>query len=212
LGGRIPKSWSEILANKLNIEYQVFGAVNCDLIFKTQLGNTNASVFFNFCRLAKEIKKNDIVIIQWTMLERFLWYRESTSSFVNVLPNQYPNDTLPNDLYDHIIFNKSNSLWFEEIFNYQNIINELAEAKGFNVYFWSIDDRYYEYFKNDIKENKQYLIGNLIESPFYILAAVKKHGGQTINDETNGKIPDFHLGEIGHQIVADLFYKHITNE
>jgi hypothetical protein len=213
LGGRIPKSWTEVLAEKMNIDFQVFGAVNCDLMFPIKLGNTNASTFYNFTRLCKEIKKNDIVIIQWTFLERFLWYNKHIESIINVLPNQYPyEDDIPKEVFEEIIYNKSNLIWYQEIYNYEQIIKELAIAKGFDVYFWSIDNRYYEYFENDIKGNKQYLIIDLIKDPFYFLAVAKQHGAKTIEDETNGKIKDSHFGEIGHQIVADLFYKHITNE
>ena len=212
LGGRIPKSWTELLADKLNIQHKVYGAVNCDLTYPIKLGNTNSSIFYNFCRITNDIQQNDIVIIQWTFLERFLWYEKNTDLIVNVLPNQYPNVELSKDFFDQIIFNKSNSLWYEEIRNYEKIINELAKAKGFEVYFWSIDDKYYEYFADYITNNKQYFLSDLIKKPYYFLNIVKSHGAKTIDDETNGLIKDSHFGEIGHQVIANLFYKHIKNE
>ena len=72
--GRIPKSWTELLAEKLNIEFSVYGAINCDLEFTEKFGNSNTSIFFNFIRLVDKIKENDFVIIEWTFLERFIWY------------------------------------------------------------------------------------------------------------------------------------------
>ena len=38
------------------------------------------------------------------------------------------------------------------------------------------------------------------------------YGGKTIEEETDYKIRDTHFGETGHQVIADLFYKHIINE
>ena len=40
---------------------------------------------------------------------------------------------------------------------------------------------------------------------------IQKNGGKTINEETEGKIPDNHLGESGHKVQAELFYNHIKN-
>jgi hypothetical protein len=57
--GRIPKSWSELLAEKLNIDYEIYGAINCDFKFIEKFGNSNTSIFFNFTRLVKEIKEDD---------------------------------------------------------------------------------------------------------------------------------------------------------
>jgi hypothetical protein len=210
--GKIPKSWTELLAKKLNKEFAVYGAVNCDLKFTEKYGNSNTSIFFNFIRLVNEIKQNDLVIIEWTFLERFIWYHEMINGFTSVLPNQYPPDGLSSDFFDQIIYNKSNINWYLEIKNYQKIINELALAKGFEVYYWSIDDRYYQYFVDEIKLSKQYLLNDIIIKPFYFLATIKLNGGKTIEDETDGKIRDTHFGETGHQVIADLFYKHIVNE
>lgn len=210
--GRIPKSWTELLAEKLNIEFSVYGAINCDLEFTEKFGNSNTSIFFNFIRLVDKIKENDFVIIEWTFLERFIWYDKIINGFTSVLPNQYPTDNLPNDFFDQIIYNKSSINWYLEIKNYQKIINELALAKGFKIYYWSIDDRYYEYFAEDINLNQQYLLNNLFQKHAFFLGTIKNHGGKTIEDETKGKIKDTHFGEVGHQVIADLFYKHITNE
>jgi hypothetical protein len=210
--GKIPKSWTEILAEKLNLEFSVCGAINCDSKFTEKYGNTNKSIFFNFIRFTHEIKKNDIVIIEWTFLERFIWHQEMVNGFTSVLPNQYPPGELPPEFFDQIIYNKSNLNWYIEIKNYQKIINELATAKGFKVYYWSIDDRYYHYFADEIKLNKQYLLNNLFEQHSLFLTTIKNYGGKTIEEETDGKIRDTHFGETGHQVIADLFYKHLVNE
>jgi hypothetical protein len=210
--GRIPKSWSELLAEKLNIDYEIYGAINCDFKFTEKFGNSNTSIFFNFTRLVKEIKEDDVVIIQWTFLERFIWLNGDVNGFTTVLPNQYPLGELPTDFYDQIIYNKSNPNWYLEIKNYQNIINELAIAKGFKVYYWSIDDRYYQYFAEDINLSRQYLLNDLFLQHSLFLTTIKNNGGKTIEEETDGKIRDTHFGETGHQVIADLFYKHIINE
>ena len=212
LNGRIPKSWTEILAQKLEMDFSVYGAINCDIKFAETYGNSNESIFLNFCRLCEEIKQNDLVIIEWTFLERFLWYDENIGIIVSVLPNQYPSDNLPNEFFDRLIYNKSNLIWYEKIKNYQKIINELALAKGFKVYYWSIDDKYYEYFAKDINLSRQYLLNDLFKQHALFLTTIKNYGGKTIDEETEGKIRDTHFGEVGHQVIADLFYKHIVNE
>lgn len=212
LGGRIPKSWTELLAEKLKLEFSINGAVNCDLKHSEKYGNTNLSIFLNFCRESENININDSVIIEWTFLERFLWYDKSINGFLSVLPNQYPTDELSNDFFDQLIYNKSNVKWYEEIKNYEKIIKQLAQAKGFKIFFWSIDERYYQYLQYESIIKDDYLLYDIIKNTNSILRIIKNRGGKTIEDETNGEIKDSHFGEIGHQVIADLFYKHISNE
>lgn len=212
LMGQIPLSWPEILSKKLNLDCELYAAINSEQKSEDKFGNANTSIFYNFCQTIDKIDNNDVVIIEWTFLERYIWVDEFTNHFVTVLPNQYPNNEIPAIAYEHMLVNKANVNWYKEIKQYEKVITELSKYKNFKVYFWSIDDRYYEYFYGKIKDDKKYLINDLINQHTKFLTTIKNHGGRTIAEETNNKIIDSHFGASGHAVIAELFYKHITNE
>lgn len=211
LKGNVPLSWPEILAQKLNLECKLYGAINCELQLEDKFGNANQSIFYNFCQTIDEIQSGDIVIVEWTFLERYIWVDEYSNHFVTVLPNQYPNKKIPAIAYDHMLINKAHLGWYKEIKQYEKVISEFSKCKNFEIYFWSIDDRYYEYFYDKIKLDRKYLINDLVSQHNKFLSIIKNYGGRTIAEETDYKLNDSHFGVSGHNVTAELFYKHITN-
>ena len=39
---------------------------------------------------------------------------------------------------------------------------------------------------------------------------IKDNGGKCINEESEGKINDGHLGKTGHEVMGNLFYDYIV--
>ena len=98
------------------------------------------------------------------------------------------------------------------MYQYQKLIEQFCKLLGVELYFWSSDDNIiYKENKQFITE-KKYLLNNLISHTNNVFNIIQKNDGKTINEETNGEIPDNHLGESGHKVQAELFYNHIKNE
>jgi hypothetical protein len=187
------------------------GALNAsesDLI-PTFSGNSNESIFNNFCHVVNHINHNDIVIIQWSFIERFQWAYESYKRMITILPNQYPNNK--SDIFDEILINKSHDLWIDELFIKEKLINECANAKGFKVFYWSIDDKIYKRKYDVIKNKNNYLFLNKLTGKNSILDLIYENGGKSITFETNNEIVDSHFGKSAHKVLGELIYNEIRN-
>jgi hypothetical protein len=114
--------------------------------------------------------------------------------------------------HSEILVNRTNKSYVNEIYQYQKLLEQFCKLLGVKLYFWSSDDNIiYKENKQFITE-KKYLLNDLISNNNNIFNIIQKNGGKTINEETNGEIPDNHLAETGHGVQAELFYKHIINE
>ena len=92
------------------------------------------------------------------------------------------------------------------IINYCNLV-------GARVYFWTSDLNMFENVKKHINpKNYNKFIHNDHPDIFRCISDtypdLTKHGLQIFN-ETNGEIEDYHFGELGHKLQADLIYNHI---
>ena len=188
-----PKSWSEILSEKLNMT----------LINKAKGGLGNDAIFDEFCIQSDKIEKNDIVIIGWSYLNRFRfpkfiedWKWENMSVYSEPPP-------LSKRTIEQVGVSRDNILYEDELHNRETLIKSYAKLKGFKVYFWNA--------ALPLKNENGYLLQNIEresnEDTF--IQIVSRLGGQKIIDETNGIVNDNHLGEVGHIIQANLFYDEI---
>lgn len=222
-----PETWGYQLAKKLNFEYETH---SCG-------GSSNDEIFNNFCINSHRIKKGDIVIINWTYLDRFLFglpkedydvglpfgkFRRASSELnEELLKHASP------DFFKFTGINRSLECWYDIIYNYENIINSLSTSVGFDIYYWDADilislnrgDSFNQrrYILNDIvseclNEYKQ-LPGmdehDDIRSDIFFLT-IEAYGATNIHDETNGKVSDYyHRGIEGEKVQAELFYRWI---
>jgi len=109
------------------------------------------------------------------------------------------------------------------------LIREFSKSKGFRLFFWSADIDVINNLPSEKLNKEYYLLHDEIEKiPLDILTQTNNHsfvrmgkkrtifdvffekGGTTISDETNEIVGDGHLGEKGHLIQYELFYKYIT--
>lgn len=218
----MPPVWSELLGEKLGIEsfnYAKGGASNHETILR-------------FSEHSSKLKKDDIVIVNWTYIQRCLWVlapqveTDTRNSITSVSPHQgqhYDPDKIYQGAYDLIAVNRMHFAWTYEVLGYQQLIDSLASSVGFKVYYWFTDDYLYNNFSSIENMNQdKYILHDLIQKfdpmkydydfcciPFNIL---KEYGAQTIMQDSNGMGHDsMHLGGTGHKVQAEIFYSYLTN-
>ena len=150
--GKIPKSWPQIMSEQLNMELRNHGGMD-GITGKTGMeGNCNFSIFNNVCMASKDFQRGDIVIIEWTHMERFKWADHDTNRITTITPNQIPIEYDKN-VIESIFVNRTHVLWIEELFKYQILINKLADSIGLRVYYWTVDKKIIEYKVKDSLNN-----------------------------------------------------------
>lgn len=202
LGGRIPKSWPQLLSEKLNAELKNYGVG----------GMSNYHIFEQVCEHCDEFKQGDIVIIGWTHVTRFRWAdNNGTWSPIFSQYTENASKIITESTFNEILVQRTNKLYSDEIYKYQKLIEQLSKSVGFNLYFWSSDGDIINKENKEFLSGRKYLLNNIISYTNNVFNIIQKNGGKTINEETEGKIPDNHLGESGHRIQSELFYNHIKN-
>mgnify|MGYP000897504577 FL=1 len=146
-------------------------------------GSSNYQIFQDFCDVSHLINEKDIVIIGWGLVSKFR--KVKNNEFQNIYPNL-------NGVDNEIITDRNQDKWVEEIYSWENLIKTFSKSKYFNVYFWSGEE-----FRLNHKLNNQTL---------------KQNNCLSMYVETEGKIPDTHLGINGHNKAADVFLNYINNE
>jgi hypothetical protein len=208
--GEIPESWGEIISKKLNYNFLNYGGINANLNKKEHLrgGNCNFTIFNNFCELSNKFQENDIVIVEWTFMERFKWVLMDCNQMKSILPNSYPENVDKRTMND-IIVNRSSNLWIDELFSQMKLMDELSKIKNFKLFYWTIDKRIYDHKFDEIINNNKFLLSDVIKKNIGIMDLVFRNGGNTIFFETNNKINDYHFGKIGHEVLGNLFYNYL---
>lgn len=220
----MPPIWSEILGEKLGIK-----SFN-----HAKGGSSNHEIFLKICNNVNSFKKNDIVIINWTLRTRCSWvielndYDEESNKLTSINPTQpqhYDDNGIWKSAYELISINRSDFSWTFEVIAYQKIIDELSTSVGFRVYYWFTDDELFrDICKVENTNQSKYIINDLIQTyndyddgkefrycciPFDIM---KQYGAKTIEEDANGNAADkMHLGGTGHKVQADIFYSYLTN-
>jgi hypothetical protein len=205
-GGELPEVWPHRLAKFLNL--------NCKN--KGIGGASNSQIFLEFCNFSNEFQEGDVVVVGWTQLARFIIPQNifpETRGFAPVHPNGYQyfnkQDTgLSTDTLSQMIVEKSNQLWATVIYDWQNLMMDLAKSKNFHIFFWSSDSKIIYDDLDKLKNHKNYLLINAKDG---VISYITKAGGKTIDKETKGVIQDYHFGESGHQKQAELFYENISH-
>ncbi len=227
-GGNLPKGWMELLGEKLNMEVVNHG----------RGGNSNQQIFDDLCTNSHHINEGDIVIINWTYKHRFRWaayeiedhgrsrhkdkYGNPTDTFRRLsVNNDNPEDFLfiNKTTKDDIVKNRMSIQYSNEIYAYENLIEQYAFSKKFDVYFWSADDDIINKLPLNERNVKKYICADLLKNELefdpictsgLLMDYIKLNGGKTVSTETDNQIFDtIHFGESGHKIQADLFYEHI---
>ncbi len=205
-GGTLPEVWPHRLARMLNYECKNLGLG----------GAANSQILWEFTKVCDLIEENDIVVIGWTQLSRFIIPESQNNlarGFSPVHPmglEHYEKSTsgFSKETLEMMIVDKSNPLWVTQIYEWENLIEELSKSKKFHVFFWSSDSKIIYEESESWRNKKRYLLPMAKNG---VIDYVIKSGGKTVEKETKGKVIDYHLGDIGHQKQAELFYENIVN-
>ena len=206
LKGEIPDAWPTVLSKLLGFNVENYG----------KGGSSNYEIFDRICSHCDEFKKDDIVIIGWTGVNRFRWANFDEDKWNHIIPNH--NSKIHNEVYitnntlNEILVNREHDLYVDEIYKFQKMIDQLSKSGGFTVYYWAMDNRLINNLSSDLLKDKKYICGEAIGQDVSIPKLINMYGGKTIVDETNNLIIDYHYGKTGHQVQGELFYKHIKNE
>lgn len=162
--GYIPKVYSQMVSEKLGIECFNFA----------KGGWSNADIFQSVCQNADKIGDGDIVIIGWTIFERFrlssahpinpFWIRFQAGNWdLNLKANLIP-EGISETTVNEILYNRSfEELYIEEVSDWIKLLSKTFKGNTFiNFRWWG--------------------------KPMY----------ETITTATNGEIFDWHWSERGH--------------
>lgn len=203
LNGIHYKSWSYLLSEKLNMNYEN-RAASCGHEFTfMQKGNGNDSIFANISYNCDKFKKNDIVFIGLTDICRIPWTYDN--SVFMIMPNMYPS-THSKEFFDEILIEKDNPFYYEQLIYNLDLVNCLAKNIGFKLIVWSWNGIPEDFsIKNNLK--RDYFIYTLIKNfeSSKIWNYMHEYGGTSISQETNDKIIDSHYSEKGEIAQSKIF-------
>jgi hypothetical protein len=168
-----PEGWAYQLAEKLNMNYENFGVG----------GSSNNETFIKIAKNSHRFQKDDIVIINWTYLHRFLWalpnedwadnetgdegipffkFRRASIN-IHIDENILNDKTNLSNVYEYVGLNKSLDAWIEEILSWENIIDSLSKSVGFHVYYWSAEHRIHTILGKEFS-NKKYICNDIVSN------------------------------------------------
>lgn len=200
-GGILPDVWPTILGKKLN-----YDITNCGTG-----GVSNYHILKQFINVIDCINKDDILIFGWTSLLRFCAVSESEYKMIEMLPKQsyHVNVGFSKTTIDEILVNRSNPLWAEEVQNWIKFINDYCHLKNVEVFHWNSDTMLFNEDSKFINDKKYILPPKGTETKSMSMIYYFSNNFGTIQQETDGKINDLHLGEFGHIRQSEYFYNHI---
>ena len=182
--GYQPKHFTEVLAEKLNLELENHGMG----------GSDNYTILETlFYHINKFDKENDIIFVGLTEPTRFrvAVTNPDASYFRSVTAGGF-NDDLPisKDAIYEILINRMHPLFAKEFENYVNLFK--MALNGYKIYFWSVFDplREVKGVINVMKLGYLYRKGNITN----------------ITQETEENIIAGHFGEKGNLLLGELFY------
>lgn len=203
-GGNFPKVWPTVLGEKLSMNVANHGWAS----------STNQEIMHSVNREAHTFKKGDIVIIQWSYAHRFTWIDQYKNSWQRMGINNPMRRVIHEQTYMDMIDFVTHQLYCDLIYNFEPIIEHLADVVGFEVYYWSTEGKIIHSLPDEIKNQRKYLIpSDFVDGTIHGNAFNKiiENGGDFIFNETNFEVNDMHLGEKGHMVQAEMFYNHIIN-
>lgn len=201
--GDFPKSWPEILSDKLNMNLKNFG--------RGAAGNQE--IFTKFCKNCDEFKNDDIVIVQWSFMERHRFaIGNGPDDWDRYGPGRVDTSKISQATNDEICVNRTLRPYRVELYDYMKIMDRLSQLIGFKLYYWTFLENFiYNQRKEFLLQEKYLLCDKIKDQHYHAFRVAQDNGSQTILEETKGVVNDLHLGEKGHQVLSDLFLNHILN-
>lgn len=184
--GYSPLSYGEVISKELG----------CDIEILSSAGASNTEIFHTFISKMDEITEGDLVIVNWTYLNRFRIANDN-NEFDKVMIQagcKSPNSLVNIKSLEEIGVNRnSHTIYYKEVSDYSKVIKKICNNKIY-TFIWTFMnhsekmDKYIKEFYDEVKS-----INNL----------------ETITQETLGIIVDGHYSEYAHQQLADEILKNI---
>jgi hypothetical protein len=201
MGNTYPSAWPELLSDKLDLE----------IMNKGYSGSSCYKIFEKFCMECENFQKGDVVIVEWTRVNRFRAVH-GNGQFPSILPifnedepEQHP---LPVKSIIETVVNRSERPFIEEIYSFTNFTEEICKSIGCEIYFWSADNLIINEESDEFKSKRKYLVRESNQDLTRHL--IENYGATTLDVETNGLINDGqHYGKEGHKVMAEVFYDEI---
>ena len=189
--------WPTIVAKELGLEKMNLGYP----------GFSNYRIFNRFAANSHRIEKDDVVIIEWSRMERFDIISKANERH-DVIVSVIPSEALRHKEYtkeamEEILVNRTHLSWCDEVYSYMKLIKEISKSKEFELYFWSADNRIINKESKEFKHHYKVLVP---EADDDLTKYIRKYGAKSIKEETNYLLPDDeHYGEVGHMVMAKSF-------
>ena len=184
--GYSPLSYGEVISKELG----------CDIEILSSAGASNTEIFHTFISKMDEITEGDLVIVNWTYLNRFRIANDN-NEFDKVMIQagcKSPNSLINIKSLEEIGVNRnSHTIYYKEVSDYSKVIKKICNNKIY-TFIWTFMnhsekmDKYIKEFYDEVKS-----INNL----------------ETITKETLGIIVDGHYSEYAHRQLADEILKNI---
>ena len=188
--GVAPIIWSNLLSKKINLE----------VINHAKCGASNYTIFNQLIKSIDDINENDIVIIGWSYITRYISGDPNTRTLIEGPIGPFSKITC-----DEIFFNRNLTCWGDEVSSWIKLINRYSNLKSINIFHWSADERV---FNSDIDIlDKKFIVTNEDLSIYNYFN--QKNIKFTIKQETNNLIDDLHCSQIGHNLMCDFIYNKI---
>lgn len=191
-------SWHEYISNEFNLQLNV----------DSHSGGSNYQIFQSFCDSIHNIKENDIVVIEWTYINRFRIVSNDHNGWTPILSNQSEHDFIEKDALNKILFLRETKDYYkDEIISYMRVINELCTLKKSRIYYWTIDEKLFNYFYKKNVINQFWLFNDQHFENFNYVQYILDNGGLLIKDEVSFQDP--HFGIMGNKILGNLICNYI---
>jgi hypothetical protein len=190
-GFSFDSNWTKNYVNWKGYTPKGFGEIvseklNLELINLAENASDNYSILQKFCDKVDNIKKNDLVIIGWSSPLRF---RLVSNDWITILPNydkfstkEIDKTKISESTLIEILLNRDDIRYCNEVNSWIKLLNNTNK----NIIHWTpFDQRLDCIFLNKF---------------------------ETIFQETNGELNDWHFSEKGHQQSADIFIHKFKNK
>tara|TARA_B110000285_G_C14947574_1_gene525123 strand:+ start:102 stop:881 length:780 start_codon:yes stop_codon:yes gene_type:complete len=210
--------WSELLSTELGYNHVNHAGLMGKKFSQLGQGNSNHSILYNLNEYCNTFKRDDIVIVGFTITNRFPYpltppYPNIESAVFNSLPNM-SHDMLSkkdSDLINNITLKRDDDFYKEELLQLLKSFEVLADIVGFKLYYWSWVNQINNYKVNDKLLDNRWIFHQIFNNSTDIeyFSKISKLGGYTISEETNYTINDNHFGETGNKVFSDLLYDYL---
>lgn len=144
-----PKNFAQIVADEMGLELNAKG----------QGGTSNYTIFYSFIRDADKFKKGDLVVVGWTVTNRYLVANRANTfnEILNPDVHDVPHPDLSRTSLVEIALNRSSyTIWYSELLYFMKIMR--MARPDIKLIFWTWSDPIEEDYTDIFSDRKNGLI------------------------------------------------------